>query len=328
MTNKRLLLLARRSILLALATLTFAPGLHAQDYPNKVIKLIVPTAPGGATDVLGRLLAEKLPRLLGQSVIVENKPGAGTTVAANFVAKSPPDGYTLMMAISSLTTAPYYFPASAYDPLKDFEPVALLATVVHVLVVHPSLPVKNVKELIDYAKRNPGKLSFGTAGAGTSPHLEAELLQKMTGTKMVHVPYKGNGPALTDLIGGQIHWMFDARESVSPFIESGKLRALAVTSPERMPLMPELPTVAESGVPGFVAYPWAGVVAPAGTPRAVVDKLNRAIVEVSKEPAFQERVKSMGFTMAAGSSEQFGQFISQEASKWGQLIKTMSLSKE
>jgi tripartite-type tricarboxylate transporter receptor subunit TctC len=261
-------------------------------------------------------------------MIVENKPGAGTALASNFVAKAPPDGYTLLMAISALTTAPYYVSNSGYDPPKDFEPVSLVAKVVHLLVVDANLPVESVPDLIMYAKARPKRVSFGSAGPGTSSHLEGELFRSLTKTDLLHVPYKGNAPALTDLIRGELSMMFDARESVLPYIESGKLRALAVTSTERLPLMPQSPTVAEAGVPGFVAFPWTGVLAPAGTPKAIVAKLNRAISEVAKDPVFQDRLHSMGFTIAVGPSDEFRQFIEQEAAKWAKLIEQLKPEKQ
>lgn len=293
----------------------------AQQYPTKPIKLILPFPTGGATDVMSRILAEKLTPRLGQTVIVENKPGAGTMLASEYVAKAPADGYTLLMAASSLVIAPSLYSKVNYDPIKDFTPVTQVAAVIHLVVVNPNLPVKSIQDLIAYLKANPGKVSYGSTGSGTSTHLEAELFKKMAGVEIQHIPYKGSTPALADLVGGQTSMMFDPIASSKPYLESGRLRALAVTTGQRSVSAPELPTVAESGLPGYEAMPWLGIVAPAGTPKVIVDRLYKEVSEVLKMQDVQDRFKSLGLDIIGNSPAQFATFIAQDQKKWDQVIK-------
>jgi len=307
------------ALLTAAAALT-APAALAQDYPVKSIRMVLPFPPGGVTDLLARALAEKLAPRLGQPVIVDNRPGAGTVLASDLVARAPADGYTLLMAASSLGTAPLIYEKVGYDPIKSFAPVTLVASVVHVVVVNPQLPVKSVKELIAYAKTNPGKLNYSSTGTGTSTHLEGELLKSMANVYMVHIPYRGSGPALTDLVGGQVSVMIDALGSSGPFIKAGKLRALAVTTAKRSQSVPELPTVAESGVPGYEAMPWLGLVAPAGTPQPIVDRLHREVAKVLEEPDIKERLKGWGLDIIGYSPTEFASFIRRDVEQWSRVI--------
>ena len=291
------------------------------NYPSKPVTIVVPFSPGGATDIMSRTLAERLKNRLGQPVIVENKPGAGTMIASEFVAKSAPDGHTVLLAASSLGIAPALYSKVNYDPVKDFTPISLVASVVHVLSVHPSVPAKNVAELVTWVKANPTKANYGSVGAGTSTHLESELFNTMAGVKMEHVPYKGSAPALLDLVSGNINVMFDAYASSKPFIADNKIRLLAVTTAQRSKLLPNVPTVAESGLPGYEAMPWLGFVAPAGTPAPVVNKFHAELMEVLKEPAVQEKFQSLGLDIIGNKPAEFSEFIKKDIVKWAKVVK-------
>ncbi|WP_287915293.1 tripartite tricarboxylate transporter substrate binding protein [Comamonas sp.] len=293
----------------------------AQDYPIKPITIVVPFSPGGATDIMSRTLAERLNARLGKPVLVENKPGAGTMIASEFVSKAAPDGHTLLLAASSLGIAPALYSKVNYDPIKDFTPISLVASVVHVLGVHPSVPAKNVSELITWAKANPAQANYGSVGAGTSTHLESELFNTMAGTKMQHVPYKGSAPALVDLVSGNINVMFDAYASSKPFINSNKINLLAVTTAQRSKLLPDVPTVAESGLPGYEAMPWLGFVAPAKTPATVVNKFHAELSEVLKEPAVQEKFQSLGLEIIGNTPSEFAGFLQKDIVKWAKVVK-------
>lgn len=305
----------------ALAAATLCGTAFAQNYPTKPVTIVVPFSPGGATDIMSRLLAERLNKRLGQPVIVENKPGAGTMIASEHVAKAPADGYTLLVAASSLGIAPSLYKKVNYDPVKDFAPISQVASVVHVLVVHPSLPAKNVGELVTWLKANPTKANYGSVGAGTSTHLEAELFNSVAGVKMEHIPYKGSAPALTDMIGGQLQVMFDAYASSGPFIKDGRVRLLAVTTAQRSKSLPDTPTVSESGLPGYEAMPWLGLVAPAGTPAPIVNKLYAELHEVLQEPAVQEKFRMLGLDIIGSKPEEFSAFLKKDIVKWAQVIK-------
>ncbi|MGO4393948.1 tripartite tricarboxylate transporter substrate binding protein [Variovorax sp. M-6] len=311
---------------LAVAASLLAPAAAlAQAYPEKPIRMVLPFPPGGVTDILARALAEKLSPRLGQPVIVDNKPGAGTVLASDFVARAPADGYTLLLAASSLGTAPLLYDKVGYDAIKSFAPVTQVASVVHVLVVNQELPVKSVAELVAYAKQNPGKLNYASTGTGTSTHLEGELFKSMAKAYMVHIPYKGSGPALTDVVGGQVSVMIDALGSSGPFIKSGKLRALAVTTAKRSQSIPDLPTVAESGLPGYEAMPWLGLMAPAGTPQPVIDRLHREIVEVLKEPELRERFKGWGLDIIGNTPAEFASFLRRDIDQWARVISSAKI---
>jgi tripartite-type tricarboxylate transporter receptor subunit TctC len=312
--------------LAALAPLGFAQG--AAGWPNKPVRIVVPFAPGGTTDILARALAPELSKAFGQTFVIENKPGAGGNTGADLVAKSPPDGYTLLMGtVGTQSINPSLYPKMPYDAVKDFAPITLFAGVPNVLVINPAkaqaMKITDVKSLIAYAKANPGKLNMASSGNGTSIHLSGELFKSMTGTYMVHFPYRGSGPALLDLIGGTMDVMFDNLPSALPQIKAGKLTALAVTSGERSVALPDVPTIAEAGpVKGFEASSWFGLLAPAGTPPEIVNRLQQETAKALATPALKERLVSQGAIPSGNTPAQFTQFIAAEAKKWAQVVKT------
>jgi tripartite-type tricarboxylate transporter receptor subunit TctC len=318
------MLLAR----LCLATLLLASAFssHAQAWPTKPIRLVVPYPPGGSADILARSIGQKLSDGLGQQVVVENRPGAGTAIGAEAVAKAAPDGYTILLGtVSSHAINPALTPGLKYDPVKDFAPVSLVASIPFALIVHPSLPATSVKELIALAKAKPGSLNFSSAGSGTSNHLAGELFKSMTGTFMVHIPYKGSAPALNDLIAGQVQLMFDLVLTTAPHVKSGAVRALAVTGRERSSALPGVPTVAESGVPGYEVSAWFGFFAPAGTPPAVVNALNAETVKTLRLPDLRERLASQGADAVTNSPEQFSALVREELAKWTRVVKASGM---
>jgi tripartite-type tricarboxylate transporter receptor subunit TctC len=294
----------------------------AQDYPARTTTIICPYAPGGATDILARMLARGLEERLGKSFVVENRPGAGTVLAAHIVAKAQPDGYTLLMGTSTpLAINATLHRKLPYDPAKDFVPLALIANVPFVLVVTPSLPVKSVADLIKYAKDNPGKLSFGTSGPGSPHHLYMELFKTMTGTEMVHVPYKGSVPALTDVIAGRIPVMFVDLAPALQFIKNGNVRAIGVSSITRVPQLPEVPPVADS-VPGFEAVAWQMLVAPNGTPKPIVDKLHATLKNIEAQPQFNEQVAKLGMVpVDTPSVAELQAYVKSEIVRWGNVVE-------
>ena len=313
----------------ALACIGAANPVLAQDsYPNRPVRIVVPFSPGGATDIMSRVLAEKLGARLGQPVIVENKPGGGTMIASDYVSRADPDGYTLLMAASSLGIAPSIYAKVNYDPIKDFTPVTQVASVVHVLEVHPSVPAKNVGELIAYLKANPGKVSYGSVGTGSSTHLEAELFNSMAGVQMTHIPYKGSAPALNDLVAGRLQVMFDAWASSGPFVKDGKLRVLAVTTAQPSASVPDLPTVAASGLPGYSAMPWLGLVAPARTPQPVVDKLYRNLAQILEQPDVKAQFVGLGLDIIGSDPKTFGEFIRQDVATWAKVARDSNIRLE
>ena len=295
------------------------------DYPTQPVRIVVPFSPGGATDIMTRLIAEHLGTELGQPVIVENKPGGGTLIASDYVARAQPDGYTLLMAASSLGIAPSIYSKVNYDPVKDFVPVSQVASVVHILEVHPSVPVKTVGELVAYLKANPGKVSYGSVGTGSSTHLEAELFKHMAGVEMEHIPYKGSSPALTDLVAGRLQVMFDAWASSGPFVKDGKLRALAVTTEQPSVSVPELPTVAASGLPGYSAMPWLGLVAPAGTPSAVIDTIYQALAKTLKREDVKRKFADLGLDIIGSDPQAFAAFIKQDIGTWAKVARDSNI---
>ena len=294
----------------------------AQDYPARTTTIICPYAPGGATDILARMLARGLEERLGKSFVVENRPGAGTVLAAHIVAKAQPDGYTLLMGTSTpLAINATLHRKLPYDPAKDFVPLALIANVPFVLVVTPSLPVKSVADLIKYAKANPGKLSFGTSGPGSPHHLYMELFKTMTGTDMVHVPYKGSVPALTDVIAGRIPVMFVDLAPSLQFIKNGNVRAIGVSSKTRVPQLPDVPPVAD-GVPGFEAVAWQMLAAPSGTPKPIVDKLHAALKNIEAQPQFKEQVAKLGMVpVDTPSVAELQAYVKSEIVRWGKVVE-------
>jgi tripartite-type tricarboxylate transporter receptor subunit TctC len=308
--------------LLALAAVAIAPGGAAQSYPSRPVKLVVPFPPGGPLDATGRLVAQKLTDTWGQPVVVENRPGAGGNIGADLVAKAAPDGYTILLgALSTHAVNPTLYPNMPYDAVKDFAPITLLATTPNVLVVNPSLPVNSVKELIAYAKANPGKLAFGSGSNGSAGHLAGELFKVETGTDIIHVPYKGAAPAMQALLAGDVQFMFDNLASATPQVKAGKLKALAVTTARRSPLAPDLPTMAEAGLPGFDITTWYGLMAPAGTPSAIVAKWNVEVTKILGTPDVKERLAAQGAEAAPMTPDQFAAFIKAEIPKYARIVK-------
>jgi tripartite-type tricarboxylate transporter receptor subunit TctC len=315
--------------LLIACTAVISLGASAQTFPSKPIRLIVPFAPGGNVDITARAIAPGLGEALGQPIVVENRPGAGGIIGAEAVVKSAPDGYTLMMGSNStVSVAPALYPKAPYNPVRDFAPISILATVPFVLVVHPSVPVKNVAELVALAKAKPDFLSLASAGTGTSNHLVAELFGMLTGARMTHIPYKGAGPAVADLTAGQVNVMFDQLTSSLPNIRAGKLRALAVTSPARNPGLPDVPTFAEAGVRDFQLANITGILAPAGTPPDVIAKLHAACVKVLATPAMKERLASLGVAPVGSSSAEFAAFIRDDFARWQKVIADANVKVE
>ena len=311
---------AARGALFTAWTALAATGAFAQGYPTKPIKVVVPYPPGGPTDIVARVVSQKLSEQTGQQFLVENRPGAGGNIGAEAVAKAPADGYTLLVATTAHAINPSLFKSLNYQLLKDFVPVSQLTSGPLVIVVNPALPAKNVAELIALAKAKPGTLSFASSGNGQSTHLSAELFSSMAGVKMNHVPYKGSAPALTDVMGGQAALMFDTMLSAMPHVKSGKLRALAVTSAKRSPAAPELPTVAET-LPGYEAIAWNNLLAPAGTPKDVIAKLSAELKKVLDQPDVKERFAAQGFAAAWTTPEASTAFMQSEVDKWAKVVK-------
>ncbi len=317
--------LARLLFAVAAATFVFAGSAAAQgaaNYPNKPIKIVVPFPPGGATDIFARTVGAELQKTWGQPVIIENKAGGGGSPGADSVAKSAPDGYTLVMGtVGTHAINMSLYAKMPYDAVKDFEPIVLVAGVPNILVVHPSVNVKSVSELTALAKAMPGKLNVASSGNGTSIHLAAELYKQMAGVDILHVPYKGSSPAVTDLLGGQVQLMFDNMPSALPHAKAGKLRALAVTSLKRSPALPDVPTMDEEGLKGFDATSWFGLLAPAGTPKDIIVKINAASVKALGSPEMRERLAAQGADPVGNTSEQFSAFIKAEIDKWAKIVK-------
>jgi tripartite-type tricarboxylate transporter receptor subunit TctC len=316
----------RRSLSALLIAGSFSPMLHAQgdatNYPNRPVRWIVPFAPSGPTDLMSRAVAEKLSQRLGQPFVVDNRPGAGGNIGAEVVSKSAPDGYTLMIGhVGTHAINATLYPKLAFDPVRDFTPITLIATLPLALVVNASLPVRNVKELIAYAKANPGKLNFASAGNGGPTHLTGELLKSSARIDIVHVPYKGNAAALTDLVAGRVQMMFSNMLTAMPHVRAGKLRALAVSSPKRSPQAPDLPTIAESGVPGFNSVPWYGALGPARLPKSIVTKLHDAIAAAIAQPDMRERFVAQGIDLQSSTPEEFGALIRSELVKWRTVVR-------
>ena len=294
----------------------------AQAYPTKPVKLVVPFPPGGSLDITGRLLAQKLTETWGQPVVVENKPGAGGNIGADLVAKSPPDGYTILLgALSTHAVNPNLYAKMPYDAVKDFAPITLIAITPNVLVVNAASPVNNVREFIAYAKANPGKLAFGSGSNGSAGHLAGELFKVETGSDAVHVPFKGGAPATQALLAGDTQFMFDNLANAMAQVKAGKLKALAVTTAQRSPLVPELPTMAEAGLPGFDISTWYGLFAPAGTPTAIVAKWNAEVTKILNAPDVRARLVADGAEPSPNTPEQFTQMIARELSKYARIVK-------
>jgi tripartite-type tricarboxylate transporter receptor subunit TctC len=315
----------RRALVLAAAgALAIAPfAAQAQAaFPSKALTIIVPFSAGGTTDILARVVGQYMAKDLGQPVIIDNRAGAGGNIGAQMVARAAPDGYTLLMGtVGTHAINQSLYKKMAFDPIKDFAPLTRVALVPNLLVANPSQPYKNVKELIAYAKANPGKVTFASSGSGTSIHLSGEMFSQMAGVDMQHIPYKGSAPALTDLLGGQTAIMFDNMPSVIGHVKAGKLRPLAVTTPQRSPALPDVPTVAEAGVPGYSATSWFGLLAPANTPAPVIAKLNASILKALADPEVKKKMAEQGAEPHGEKPEQFAEFIRSETAKWGQTVK-------
>ncbi|OAE62267.1 LacI family transcriptional regulator [Achromobacter xylosoxidans] len=305
----------------AVSALAFSSAAIADAYPAKPIRLIIPFAVGGSTDNLGRVLAARLSEKLGQQVVADNRPGAGGNIGTDLVAKAPADGYTLLFATEgTLGINPSLYKKLPFDPEKDFTPIAQFASVPNILVVNPKVQAKTVQELAAYAKSKPASLNMGSAGNGTTNHLSGELFQSMTGASFTHVPYKGSGPAMADLLANQIQLMFDNLPGSLPHVKAGSLRALAVTSAKRSPLLPDVPTMAEAGVPGYDVEVWFGVAAPKGLPAQTLATLSKAITEISQEPATIEKILNIGATPLTSTPAEFGSRIQEARIKWAPIV--------
>jgi tripartite-type tricarboxylate transporter receptor subunit TctC len=302
----------------------FAATAQAQ-YPSKPVRLIVPFPPGGGTDAMGRIVAQKLTEQLGQQVVVENRPGGGANIGVEVAAKSPPDGYTLVVITITNAIGQSVYSKLNFDLVKDFAGITRLATTPHILVVHPSVPVKSVKELIAFAKARPGELLYSSSGSGSAAHLGGEYFASLTGVKMTHVPYKGGGPSMIALVGGEVASCFATMPSAVGFVKSGRLRGLAVTTAQRSPSTPDLPTIAETGFKAFELGSWYGLAAPAGTPKEVIARLNAEALKLVKLPDVKKRLDNSGFEVTVGTPEDYTEFVRVEVAKWGKVAKSIGL---
>jgi len=299
-----------------------AGGAHAQNYPTRPIRMVVPFTPGGSTDILARFIGQKLTEAWGQQVVIDNRPGAGGTIGLEIAARAKPDGYTLVMAhIGTLAVNPTLYEKLSYDPVKDFQPITQVAMVPNMLAVHPALPAKSVKELVGLARAKPGGLNCGSGGNGSAAHLACEYFKLKAQVNIVHIPYRGTAPAVTDLIAGQISMMITGVPPLLQQVKAGKLRGLAVATSKRLPLLPEYPTIAEAGVPGYEASQWYGVLAPAGTPRPIVDRLYKGIADALARPDAKERLAADAAEAVGSTPEEFGAFIKAEIARWAPVVK-------
>ena len=320
---------SRRVLALLAAALVLPGAAMAQpeaNWPTRPIRWVVPFPPGGAMDVIARTLGDVAARELGQPVVIENRPGAGGNIGADYVAKQPADGYTIMIASIGMATNTALYSRLSYDPVKDFAPVSLLAVVPNVLVVNAAKSAdQSVKDVLADARREPGKLTYASAGNGTSIHLAGEMFASMAGLQLLHVPYKGSGPAVTDMLGGQVDLMFDSITSVRPHIQSGKLRALGVTTARRSSVLPDVPTIAEAGVPGYEVSPWFAVFAPAGTPEAVVSRLNQVLNSAMMQPDTLKKLEGVGAEPIGSTPQELATHLNNELDRWGQLIRERNI---
>jgi tripartite-type tricarboxylate transporter receptor subunit TctC len=316
------------SLLTIVPTLLAALPAEAQQYPVRPIRLVVPFPPGGGTDTMARAIAPKLSEYLGQQVVPENRGGAGANIGAEVAAKSPPDGYTLMLATITNAIGATLYTRLNYDLARDFATITQLATTPHILVVHPSVPVKSVKEFTAFTRARPGELTYSSSGSGSAAHLAGELYSSLTGTKMIHVPYKGGGPSMIALVGGEVSLCFATMPSAVGYVRAGRLRGIAVTTEKRSPSMPDLPTIAETGITGYEAGSWYGLSAPAGTPKDVISRLHAETVKVMALPDIKERLFNAGFEVVTSNPEAFGAFTRSEIQKWGKLVRATGLKVE
>ena len=309
--------------------MTLAASVLAQEFPDKPVRIVVPYPPGGFNDTLARVVGDRLSKIWNQAVVVDNRPGGNTTLGNNLVAKAPPDGYTVLITPLPFSALPGLYGAQLpYDALRDFSPLVLAANTQNVLTVRNDLPVNNVKELIDYARKNPGKLNYGSTGSGSSNHLSMELFMRMTDTKMTHIPYKGSAPATLAMLSGEIDALFDNLPNVLPQLKAGKMKAIAVTGTQRSALFPLIPTVAESGVAGYEVNVWFGMQLPAGTPKPLVERMNRDIVRVLKEPEVIKKFRDQGVEVIASTPAAFSQLLQTEVVKWTQVIRDANIKVE
>ncbi|MBX3664845.1 MAG: tripartite tricarboxylate transporter substrate binding protein [Burkholderiales bacterium] len=312
----------------ALCIVSLAGNAVAQSYPSKLIRLVTPSSPGGGIDALARIVANASPAL-GQQIIVDNRPGANGIIGTDLAAKAPPDGYTLVLGFSgSIAVNINLYKKLPYDPIRDFAPITLIAQSPQLIVTHPSVPAGSIRDLIKLDKTRPGQLTYGTGGTGTAGHLTMEMFNLATGTKIQHIPYKGVGPALTDVLGGQISLMISSPISSQPLVQSKKLRALALTGRTRLAVLPDVPTVIESGLANFESTTWFGVLAPAGTPPAIITRLNREIVNLLRQPEIKEQISRTGATAVGNTPDEFSTYIQAEIIKWGKVIKEASIKLE
>ncbi len=318
-----------QAALLAAGAAVFSVGAQAQAYPAKPIRLVVPFTPGGVTDTSGRLIAEQLSRRLGQQVIVDNRPGASGNIGTQQVAAAEPDGYTLLLGFDgTLVINPHVFPKVGFDTLKDFAPIGKIGDAVLILVAHPNFQAKTLKDVIALSKSQAGGLSYGTSGTGGTPHIAGELLKQRTGANLVHVPYKGGGQAMTDVLGGNIPLVYTAVAGAVSHVKSGKLHAVAVSSAQRAPSLPEVPTFIEAGLNDFDINSWVGLLAPAKTPRAIVDKLNTELNAVLNDPVVRERLLTLGITASPGGPERFGRDMARDLSRYAAVVKAANIKAE
>ena len=315
--------------MIAALTMLVSGVTFGQAYPTRPIRLVVPSSAGaGVTDIMARLVGQRLSESLGQQIVIDNRPGASGILGSEVVAKAAPDGYTLLIANVSLIVNPFLYSKMPYDPLTDFLPVTMVNSAPLQLVVHPSVPANSVAELVAYAKSRPGQLNYGSGGLGSTPYLSAELFKSITGIDVVHVPYKGGAPALTELVGGQLTFMIENVPGTMPFVKSGKLRALAITSPQRSPLAPELPTMVEAGVPGYEMSGWNGIFAVKGTPPEIVAKLNTELVKILRAPEVKEQLAALGAEPVGDTPEEFRAFLKADMARWGKIIQEKGIRPE
>ena len=299
----------------------FLPWVQAQDYPNKPVRIVVPFPAGGTTDIITRALAQKLSEEWKQPVIVDNRPGGGANIGADHAVKSPPDGYTLLMASTAHSINASLYPKMTYDPVKDFAPISLVAETAQVLVVHPSVPSNNVRELIDYLRAQPNPVSYSSAGNGSQPHLSTELFKMMSNTKMLHVPYKGGPQAMTDLMAGHVLVSLATAPSAVQNVKTGKIKALGVSTRQRIPALPEVPTINESGLPGYEASGYFGLVGPTGLSPAIITRINTAVVKIIREPAMSKYLSEQGADPITSTPAEYSALIKDEVEKWGKVVK-------
>jgi len=308
-------------VLLAFCT----AGALAQSYPTRAIKLVVPSSPGGGTDIVARILGQKLSEQLGQQFVVENRAGAGTVIGNDAVAKSAPDGYTLLMGLSTLAINPSMYAKLPYDALRDFAPISQSVSACNILILHPSVPAKTVVELIALARAKPGSLTFGSAGMGTNPHLSGELFKSLARIDMVHVPFKGSGQSIISQLAGEIAANFPSVPTAMPYIKAGRLRGIGVTTLKRVEVLPDVPSLAEAGLPGYEATQWFGLLAPAGTPRPIIDRLYQESSRALRSADMKERMTAEGLEVVGGTPEEFASYIRSETEKWTQVIKAAGI---